>query len=70
MKSSASESKPFQSRFKGEIPCRAMRVANLRIQPSFLTPRPLGRFAGETSAPKRQKIHTDDVNQCLHNSSL
>jgi len=44
-----------------------IRVANLRIQPSFLAPRPLGRFAGETSAPKRQKIHTDDVNQCLHN---
>ena len=46
-----------------------IQVANLRIQPSFLAPRPLGRFAGETSAPKRQKIRTDDVNQCLHNQS-
>ena len=22
---------------------------------------------GETSAPQRQKFHTDDVNHCLHN---
>ena len=24
---------------------------------------------GGTSAPKRQKLHTDDVNQCLHDKS-
>ena len=24
---------------------------------------------GETSAPKRQELHTDDVNQCLHDKS-
>ena len=24
---------------------------------------------GETSATQRQKFHTDDVNQCLHNKS-
>ena len=29
MKSSASESKPFQSRSKGEIPCRARRKERL-----------------------------------------
>ena len=24
---------------------------------------------GETSATQRQKFHTDDINQCLHNKS-
>ena len=40
MKSSASESKPFQSRSKGEIPCRARRKERLsrsKLKQVFLT---------------------------------
>ena len=28
-----------------------------------------GRFPQGTSATQRQKFHTDDINQCLHNNS-
>ena len=40
LKSSASESKPFQSRFKGEIPSRARRKKRLshsKLKQAFLT---------------------------------
>ena len=37
---------------------------SLRNQPSLLIHR---RSPGGTPAPQRQKFHTDDVNQCLHN---
>ena len=39
-------------------------VTSLRKQPFLL---PVSR--ARTSATQRQKFHTDDVNQCLHNKS-
>ena len=48
---------------------RLSNIGNLRIQPFLLVPGHLGRLPGGTSAPQRQKLHTDDVNQCLHNES-
>ena len=42
---------------------------SLRKQPFLLVPRRWGRFARRTFATQRQKFHTDDVNQCLHNKS-
>ena len=36
----------------------------LQIQPS---PQNQGCFARKIPAPQRQKLHTDEVNQCFHN---
>ena len=44
-----------------------MKPANGRRFSSLIAAE--GRFARGTSATQRQKFHTDDVNQCLHNKS-
>ena len=44
-------------------------ASSLRKHPFLLALRRWGRFARKTSATQRQKFHTDDANQCLHNKS-
>ena len=42
---------------------KKIETDSLRVQPSLLFRSPDGGFV----SPQRQKIQTDDVNQCLHN---
>ena len=44
-------------------------LISLRKHPFLLALRRLGRFPRRKSATQRQKFHTDDANQCLHNKS-
>ena len=44
-------------------------TGSLQKHPFLLALRRRGRLGGGTSATQRQKFHTDDANQCLHNKS-
>ena len=44
-------------------------LGSLRKHPFLHALRRWGRSRGGTSATQRQKFHTDDANQCLHNKS-
>ena len=53
----------------GSFSCEAEKLAceNIRFS-SLFAARDVSR--GGTSATQRQKFHTDDANQCLHNKSV
>ena len=44
-----------------------LKQKKLGKHPFLLALRHWGRLRGGTSATQRQKFHTDDANQCLHN---
>ena len=55
--------------FAGVLTISPLSYNSLRIQPFLLAPRRWDISSGGTSAPQRQKFHTDDANQCLRNKS-